>query len=112
MKSESSGDWQKEKDQKPPKKKGSKEKSSKERRFFIKIPKKKENSKTKASKKLNPSKKKKGFKRNPLKREFHKGFNALVSEHIIQIHAIESAVFEFSPHKGIVVRVDGRDFKP
>ncbi|TPH88898.1 hypothetical protein FIM44_08415, partial [Helicobacter pylori] len=61
--------------------------------------------KTKASK-LNPQKKK-GFKRNPLKREFHK---SLVSKHIIQIHAIEPAVFEFSPHKGIVVRVNGRDF--
>ncbi|RVY40856.1 hypothetical protein ECC21_00915 [Helicobacter pylori] len=40
--------------------------------------------------------KKKGFKRNPLKREFHKGFNALVSEHIIQIHAIKPAVLELS----------------
>ncbi|GAA8679459.1 hypothetical protein Kyoto127A_13600 [Helicobacter pylori] len=67
-------------------------------------------------KKINPPTKKRGFKeglkkksfkRNPLKREFHK---SLVSEHIIQIHAIEPAVFEFSPHKGIVVRVNGRDF--
>ncbi|GAA7004407.1 hypothetical protein HpCHC82_19980 [Helicobacter pylori] len=36
----------------------------------------------------------------------------LVSEHITQIHAIEPSVFEFSPHKGIVVRVNGRDFAP
>ncbi len=60
-------------------------------------------------KSLKKRKFKKSFKRNPLKREFHK---SLVSEHIIQIHAIEPAVFEFSSHEGIVVRVDGGDFKP
>ncbi len=41
------------------------------------------------------------FKKGVSKREFHKGsftkgFNALVSEHIIQIHAIKPAVLELS----------------
>ncbi|GAA8350718.1 hypothetical protein KH0195_00920 [Helicobacter pylori] len=65
--------------------------------------------KTKGSKKETPQKRK-GSKKKPLKKgSFTK---SLVSEHIIQIHAIESAVFEFSPHKGIVIGVNGRDFKP
>ncbi|PUD28213.1 hypothetical protein C2S29_01190 [Helicobacter pylori] len=90
----------------PKKRKFKKEISLKKRKF----------KKRKSLKKRNPYKKKfkkesskKGFKRNPLKREFHK---SLVSEHIIQIHAIKPSVFEFSPHKGIIVRVDGGDFKP
>ncbi len=41
-----------------------------------------------------------------LKRELHH----LVSEHIIEIHAIESSVFEISPHERIVIGVNGRDF--
>ncbi|NHA74495.1 hypothetical protein EWZ98_06470 [Helicobacter pylori] len=59
--------------------------------------------------------KNKGFKQTPQKKRvkkgsFTKGFNALISEHVIQIHAIESAVFEFSPHEGIVIGVNGGDF--
>ncbi len=41
-----------------------------------------------------------------LKRELHH----LVSEHIIEIHAIEPSVFELSPHERIVIGVNGRDF--
>ncbi len=35
----------------------------------------------------------------------------LVSKHIIEIHAIEPSVFEFSPHERIIIRVNGGDFK-
>ncbi|RVY13053.1 hypothetical protein ECB93_04520 [Helicobacter pylori] len=35
----------------------------------------------------------------------------LVSKHIIEIHAIEPSVFEFSAHERIIVGVDRGDFK-
>ncbi len=52
----------------------------------------------------------------PPKKRVKKGSSTksqtLVSEHVIQIHAIKPSVFEFSPHKGIVIGVNGGDFKP
>ncbi len=122
-----------------PKKRGFKREGSKEKRFFIKIPQKnkefknkefknkgfkirnplKREFKNKGFKKIKPlQKKRKASKETPKKRGLKKGVpqrvqcELLVSEHVIQIHAIEPAVFEFSPHERIVIGVDGGDFKP
>ncbi|GAA7098853.1 hypothetical protein HpBGD15_07280 [Helicobacter pylori] len=98
----------------PPPKKRKFKKSFKKKGFKIKSS-KKGFKKKKKSFKRNPLKKK-DFKKNPPKKRVQRGSftksQTSVSEHIIQIHAIEPSVFEFSPHKGIVIGVDGRDFKP